>query len=208
MQQIRQHAGGRIRTEAGERDDRIAQLVGQALELFDQQVDDVRGQPAPANLVEIPVPLAVECQEIVVDERGREVDREERIAAGLVVNERGEPTGRLIEHVREHFGVCADRQRAELDLGDDRTRGADRFERARQRGMTGDFVVAIRADHDDIAHVAQREEVAQEIERREIRPLEVVDEYGQRATALRERDEQRGQRAMNAGLRFDNTARW
>ena len=68
---------------------------GEPLHLFDHEIDDVIGVAPGADAIRVPSPGRrgrIECEEPVFVQRREELDREERIAACLFVNQA--PSGR------------------------------------------------------------------------------------------------------------------
>ena len=154
----------------------------QLTELVDHQVNHVLRVSLGADASEIPGPRArgcIERDQAFVGERGQEPDREERIPAGLLMDELREGDGlrwcatQRIRDERLQMFAAEGRQRDLLDL---RTRAADGLELAHERMGRVHFVVPIGADHQQMAQVGAEHQLFEQIERRHIDPMQIVEE--------------------------------
>jgi len=88
---------GRV-PETGELLESGLRYVGKSLELSYHEIHDIVGVALGANPVQIPVPscrIPVETDQPFLGQRGEELDREERIAAGLLVYQLRQHSGSL-----------------------------------------------------------------------------------------------------------------
>ena len=94
----REHRDVGTVAEAGELPQRVLRVGGSARQLADHEVDDVVGVPLGVDALEIPGParlLVIEGQQPLVGERVKKLDREKRIAAGLLVHQLRQRRGLL-----------------------------------------------------------------------------------------------------------------
>ena len=92
-------------------------------------------------------------------------------------------------------------ERPQHDFLHDRAALADRRELPHQRMRRVDLVVPIRADEQEVLRLGLDEDVLQQLERRAIEPLQIVEEQRQRMLGAREHTDQPPKRHLEAGLR-------
>ncbi|MNS11059.1 hypothetical protein D3C72_425910 [compost metagenome] len=159
-------------------------LGGQAPDGAAHQLADVVGVALGLDLGEVPAPAArLEGDQALLVERGQELQREERIALGLLVDQRGQRPGRravVMHQVGHQLPDVAGRERPERDRAQGGAGVANRAD-GRQQGVAGvDLVGAVRADDHQVAGLGMREEVLKQTQARGIRPLHVVPEQDHR----------------------------
>ncbi len=192
----RQRGGVDRAAQARRQLERHLGLARQRVQPASHQLGDVVGIALGADPGGVPPPavrVAIEPDQVLVVERGQELDREERVAAGLVADEARERrclVGRCADGVGDQLTEILRGQRLEHDVADPRAALPRRFERAHRRVRPIDLVVAIRADDQQVAGVAVGQEVGEEREARGVRPLHVVDEHRQRVIGRGARREQ------------------
>ena len=101
-------------------------------------------------------------------------------------------------------------QRAHVFVGDGRkdnllygrSRVADRLELAYQRMGGRDFVVPVGADQQQVPHIRLGQQVFEQVERRRIEPLQIVEEQGQRVLRPGEHAEEAPEDQLEAPLRI------
>ena len=81
--------------------------------------------------------------------------------------------------IRDQLPKCFSGERRQLDLRDLSAGGLDGFELSHQRMGGSDFVVAIGADQHEVPHIRPGQQILEQIERRRIEPLQVVEEQRQ-----------------------------
>ncbi len=125
----------------------------------------------------------------VFDEHLQKLHDEERIAGRLPVHQLSEWGGArqvAAERIRNELPHVFARERRKHDLVHVRSRVPDCFELARQRMRRRDFVVPVRADQHQVRHAGWSQQIFEEIERRRVEPLQVVEEECQRMVPLGE----------------------
>ena len=101
----------------------------------------------------------VEREQPLLGQRGEELDREERIARGLLVHQLGQRPHAARVRVQGHRRRAARHRRAERrkhDLLDSAAGLADRLQRPHQRVRGADLVVAVGADQQEVPHLRLR----------------------------------------------------
>src|SRR5713101_1708372 len=71
-------------------------------------------------------------------------------------------------------------ERRQHDLLDPRSGLADRAQRPQKRVRGTDLVVPVGADQQQVPHFRVRDQMLEEIERRRVEPLQIVEEQGER----------------------------
>jgi hypothetical protein len=177
------HDGGlRGVTEAGEQLQRLLGGRGEAPDLPHHQVDHVVREALRLDLGEVPPEAAargVDLDLALLVERGEELDREERIAGRLVVDqgrERLDVFAAASQRVADEGGEGLGRDRAERDARDARPRLARLVHRQHEEVRGRHLVVAVGADDDEVAHLGVGQELLQQPEAPRVGPLEVVEE--------------------------------
>ena len=99
-------------------------------------------------------------------------------------------------------------ERAQHDVLHDRAALADRRERPHQRVRRVDLVVPVRADEEQVLRLGLDQDVLQQIERRPIEPLQIVEEQRQRMLGACEHTDQPAKGHLKAGLRVRRRDVW
>ena len=123
------------------------------------------------------------ADEPLFGQRGEELDREKRIAAGLLVHQPRQRLGPFLFAMKgvgdqpEHivFG-----QRTKHDGLNARPALADGVERQHERVSGADLVVAIGAEQQEVFDVGVGEQILEKVKRRRIQPLQIVQKQGER----------------------------
>jgi hypothetical protein len=128
----------------------------------------------------VPFPGAlVALDQVLLVQRGEELDREEGIGAGLLRDERRERRGlrrSRAERVGDEAREILDGERADRYAGQPGACLVRRVHRRDERVRGRDLVVAVCADHEEEAHVVMGRQVLDEREAGRIGPLQVVEE--------------------------------
>src|SRR5262249_42401126 len=93
-------------------------------------------------------------------------------------------------------------QRRERDLVQTGAARAEDLERAREPMRRSDVVVAIRADDEQVRDAGIAHQVLDELQRRGVQPLEIVEKQDQRMLRTREHGEESRDRALETVLRL------
>src|SRR6202043_4232693 len=88
------------------------------------------------------------------------------------------------------------------DLLDPRSGIANRVERPQKRVRRADLVVSIGPDQKQMSHLRVRDQVLEEVERRSIKPLQIVEEQREWGLLPREYAEKPPEYHLEAVLRF------
>ena len=182
--------------KAGELFHRLLGGDGEPLHLFDQEIRDVVGVAPGADAIDVPSPGwrdGVEREEPVFVQRREELDREERIAAGLLVHQlrqRPRVLRLAMQGVGDEPANIVEPERGQHDLLDPCASVADRLERSHERVRGADLVVPVRPDQQQMPHLRMRDQVLEEIECRGVQPLQIVEEQRQRVFLAREHAEE------------------
>ena len=138
--------------------------------------------------------------------QGREeLDRKERIAAGLLLHQlrQGPRVLRLaMQRVGDEPADIVEPERRQHDLLHPRSGLADRLQRPQQRVRGTDLVVSIGPDQQQVPHLRVRDQVLEEVERRRIQPLQIVKEQRERVLLPCEYAEEPPEHHLEAVLRF------
>jgi len=133
-------------SHAGELLERLPGFYRQAIQLPDHQFDDVVGEAHGVNAAKVPDPTAfaiIECEQALVCECRDELNREERVAASLFVNQfrqRGGAFRFAVKGVRQQLPQIVAPERGEHDVLHDRTGLTDRIEFVHQRVRGADLI--------------------------------------------------------------------
>ena len=187
----------------------------QRADLFGDQPGHVLAHGRGADPVDVPAPpagLGVEGDEPVVVERQEELADQERVALGALRDQRAElPHGRgrglgghRIGHELLDVGGPEGTKGHGLDGG---APGAERLDGDRERVGGRHLVVAVRPHQQQVPRAVALHEEADQLDRGEIRVLEVVEEQGHRVVQLRERFEQAPEDQPEAVLRLGRPQR-
>ena len=172
--------------EAGELLQRPLRIERQAVQPAHHQIDDVVPVPLRVHAIEVPGPLRalmIEREPSFFGERVKKLNEEERIAGRLLVHqlrERGGARRLAAKRIRNELPHVFTGERRKRDLLHVRSRVPDRFELAHQRMGRSDFVVPVGADQHQVLHVRLGQQILEQIERRRVEPLQVVEEERQR----------------------------
>src|SRR5262249_19234514 len=112
-----------------------------------------------------------------------ELNGEERIASRLLVHqlrERRDGFRRAPNSVRNQLPDMCSGERPKHDLVYHSASGLDRIELAHERMCRGDFIIAEGADEEKIAEMGSGQQVFQQVERRRVEPLQIIEEERQR----------------------------
>ena len=102
------------------------------------------------------------------------------------LRERGGALRLAAKRIRNELCDVFTGERRKRDLLHVRSRVPDRFELAHQRMGRSDFVVPVSADQHQVLHVRLGQQILEQIERRRVEPLQVVEEQRQRMFRPRE----------------------
>ena len=180
----------------------------ESLQLAHHQLHHVIGVALGVNALEIPGPargIMIEGEHAFFGERGQELDGEEWIAAGLLVHQlrqRRGAFGLAAQRVRDQLPEMLAGERRQRDLRDLAAGGLDGVELAHQRMGGGDFIVAIGADQHQVAQIRLGQQVLQQIERRRVEPLQIVEEERQRMFGPGEDADEPPQHQLESPLRL------
>src|SRR5262245_3458414 len=145
----------------------------------------------------------IEGEHFLFGERSYELNGEERIAARLLLHQ--------LRERRAAFPLAAKRvckQLLEMLPGERRKRNLpylsagtpDRVELAHQRMGNTDFVVAIGPDQHQMLWVRPRQQILQQVERRRVEPLQIVEKQGQWMLLPREYADKTAEHQLKAAL--------
>ena len=147
----------------------------------------------------------IEREQSLLGQRRQELDGEERIAGGLLVHQlrqrgRRAPARSESASATNRPEIVAGEGRKD-DLLHDRSGLADRLELAHQRMGGRDLVVPIGADQQQVLHIRLGQQVLEQIERRRVEPLQIVEEQRERMLRPREHAEEAPEHQLEAALR-------
>jgi hypothetical protein len=171
----------------GERDG-VLRVGRQASELRHHQGDDVVRVPlrARARDVDLPgEPLRVEAEEPVGLERGEEPDREEGVPRRLLRDEARqlrdvELLRRAPQRVGDELAEVRSGERGEHHLAHRDGGLPEPAQHRHDRVRRGDLVVPVCSYEEQVFHVGVREQILDDVERRSVQPLQVVEEQRER----------------------------
>src|SRR5215467_1578927 len=158
----------------------------QAGQLRDQKVHHIIGVTLGVNALEIPGParsIMIKREHSFIGERRNELNGEERIATRLLVHQSRERRAAFrlaAKGVGNQLREMLSAERPKRDLLYPSAGGLDRVELAHERMRWSDFVVSVGADEEKIAEIRPAQQVFQQIERRRVEPLQVIEEERQR----------------------------
>src|SRR5262249_35440746 len=144
------------------------------------------------NALEIPGParsIMIIGEHSFFGERRNELNGEEWIAARLLVHQSRERRAAFrftAKGVRDQLPEMLSAERPKRDLVDPSASALDRVELAHERMCCSDLVVTKRADEEKIAKFGPAQQVFQEVERRRVEPLQIIEEERQRMPRPRE----------------------
>src|SRR6202051_1223238 len=193
--------------EAGELLQRRRGLDRQAGQSSDHEVHHVVGVPLGVNAIELPAParrVMIEAEQPLVGQREKELDREERIAAGLLLDQlsQGPCAPRFaVERIGDEPANIVELEGRQHYLAHPHIGIADRSESPQKRVGGSDLVVPIRPDQKQVLNLRMRDQVLDEIERRGIQPLQIVEEQRERMFLAREHAQEAPENHLEAVLR-------
>ena len=179
---------------------------GQAGELAHHQVHHVFAIALGADALQVPEPApgpGAEDEQLLLGQGGQELDREERIAAGLVVNQVRQGGSRLsggMERVRNETPDIRARQRRQHDLAHPPARPPDLLQAARQRMGRAHLVVPEGAQQQQRSHVRLDRQITEQVQGRRVQPLQIVQEQRQRMLRPGEHAEQAAEHQLETAL--------
>ena len=153
---------------------------GQPPQLPGHEIHHVVGVALGADVIDVPLPGWcdwVEREQPLFGQRREELDREEGIAAGLLVHQlRQRPRAlRLaMQGVGDEPADIVEPEGCQHDLLDRRSSLADRLQRPRKRVRRADLVLPVGPDQQQVPHLRVRDQGLEEVERRCIQPLQIV----------------------------------
>jgi hypothetical protein len=178
------------------------------LDLSRHEREDVVGDHGALHAREVPdeaAGLGVEAEQPVALERPQELADEERVGVRLVADHVGERLDARAVRVqglgddRRHRRGQKRRQR-ELERLDPRL--AQRAEGGGERVCGVDLVVAVSADHAQVACIHIGEQAVEQVERRRVGPLQVVEEDDERCVLARKDGQDAPDQERQAVLRL------
>ena len=107
-----------------------------------------------------------------------------------------------VKGVRQQLAQIVAPERGEHDVLHGRSGLADRIELADQRVRGIDLVVPIRADEQQVLEIALGQQVFEQVERRRIQPLQVVEKERQRMLGAREDADEPPKDQLKTSLRL------
>ena len=147
----------------------------------------------------------IEGEQPLIIEGVKKLKHEERIAGGLCKHQLRERRGviklaakRIGDQPPDVFMV----ERPKLDLADLRIGAPDRRELRHQRMGGVDLVVPIGADQQQVLNVPLGQEILEQVERRRVQPLQVVEEERQRMFRCCEYADEATEHELKAPLRL------
>src|ERR1700676_5182197 len=103
--------------------------------------------------------------------------------------------------IGDELADIVESERRKRDLLDPRSGFADRLQLPQQRVRGTDLVVAVGADQQQVPHFRVRDQVFNEVERRCIKPLQIVKKQRERVLLAREYPEETPENRLEAVLR-------
>ena len=119
----------------------------------------------------------VEREQPLVSECGEELDDEERVACGFLIDQvrqRGGERRLAVKRIRNELTHMLTGEGRQLDLLYGRARVPDRLELSHQRMGGSDLVVPVRTDQYEVLQIRPGQHVLEQIERCGVEPLQVV----------------------------------
>ena len=149
--------------------------------------------------------VVIEGEQPLLGERGNELNREERIAAGLLVHQLRQRRGALrlaVKRVRDELAHIVQRERRKHDLLHASLRRCGSPRASRISGCDGtDLVVAVGADQQQVPHIRLGDQMLEQVERRRVEPLQIVEEQRERMLRPGEHAEEAPEHQLEAALR-------
>ena len=145
----------------------------------------------------------IEAEQALFGERRNELNGEERIAGGLLVHqsrERGGMAWCAAQRVRNELPQVFPGERRKTNFLHERSCLADGIELPHQRMRGIDFVVPIGADQQQVLHVRLGQQIREQVERRRVEPLQIVEKERQRMFGPREDADEPPKHQLEAAL--------
>ena len=193
--------------EAGELLECRLRLDRQTAQFPNHELNDIAGVTLRVNAIEIPgpTPLAmIEDEQLFLRERRQKLNREKRIAAGLLMHQLRERRGARrfgMESIGKQPCHVVTGKGRKGNLVHRRSRLTDRVELAHERMGGTDFVVPVGPDQHQVAHVRLGQQVFDEIQGGRVEPLQVVEEQRQRMFRAREDSNEAPEHELKPALR-------
>ena len=125
----------------------------------------------------------IEAEQALFGERVKKLNHEERIAGGLLMHQlrQRRDVGRIAaKRIGDQLSEVVTGERRQADLLHPRSGLADRIELAHQRMSGIDLIVPIGADQHQVLQIRPGQQILQQIERRRVEPLQIVEKQRQR----------------------------
>ena len=167
--------------QAGELFQGVLGRGGEPLQLAHHEIHHVVGIALGADAIHVPFPHVrgrVEREQPLLRQRGKKLDREERIAAGLLVHQLRQglcSLRRAMQGIGHEPADIVQPEGRQHNLLHPRTGLADRLQRARQRVRGTDLIVPVGANQQQMPHLGMRGQMLDEVERRGIQPLQIIE---------------------------------
>ena len=150
--------------------------------------------------------VVIEGEQSLFGERGKKLNHEERIAGGLLMHQLRQRR-RRVRFAAKRIGnqpsqVVTSRAARARSRCTFAPRLADRLELAHQRMRGIDLVVAIGTDQHQMSHVRLGQQILEQIERRRVEPLQIVEEQRQRMFRPGEYADEPPEYQLEAALRI------
>src|SRR5260370_10663200 len=192
--------------EAGELLQRRLGLDGQTGQPPDHEVHHSVGVAVGVNAIELPAParrVMIEAEQPLFGERRNELNGEKRIAARPLVHQlrkRGGTARRAAERIRDEPPHVFPGERRKTDLLHECSRLADSIELPHQRMSAIDLIVPVRADQHQVLQIRLGQHILEQVERRRVEPLQIVQKKRQRMLGPREDAEKPPEHQLETAL--------
>src|SRR5271154_1275184 len=193
---------------------RLLRFGGQAIELPRHEVHDIIGVSLGVDAIEVPGParhFMIEKQQALFGERLQKLNHEERIAGGLPVHERRQRRGAngfAAKRIGDQLPKVVAGERRQSDLLHLYSGSADRIELAHQRMRGVDLVVAVGADQHQMLQLRPGQQILEQVERRRVEPLQIVEEQDQRMFRKGEDADESAEHEVETALRLLRLELW
>ena len=147
--------------------------------------------------------VRVEREQPFLGQRREELDREERIAAGLLVHELRQRMGGIpiaVQGIGDESVDIVEPEGRQHDLLHPRSRLADYLQRPHERVRRTDLVVAVGPDQQDVPHIRIGDQVLQQFKSCRVQPLQIVEEQRERVLRPGEYAEEPSEHHLEAVL--------
>src|SRR5262245_12411324 len=207
---VNHHKQGKFRAVA--QTGKLLQCVlgfsGQAVQLPHYEVHHIVGVTLRVNPIQVPAPLRlgeIEGEQPLFGKRRNELNRKKWIASRLFVHElcqRGDALRLAVKRMPDQPPQVVVGERCKYDLLHSRSSLADRFELSYQRMGGIHFVVPVGADQHQVPYIRLSQKVLEEIERRSIEPLQIIEEQSKRMFGPCENADKPPEHKLEAALSF------